>query len=55
MSDLIYDRETLVTILVYHYRKNDASCGCGWGVLGQSHSEHVADIYEESLAIKQGE
>ena len=46
---LIYDRTILVNILIYHYRKDDSSCGCGWGILGASHAEHVADIYEESI------
>lgn len=43
-----YDREVLVTILVYHWR-TDNGCGCGWAVLGASHAEHVADVYEESM------
>ena len=44
-----YDRDTLVTVLVYHYRKDSESCGCGWAELGRSHPEHVADVYEQSV------
>lgn len=50
MSDeLRYARSVLVDVLVYHYRKNDSSCGCGWAELGRSHPEHVADVYEMSV------
>lgn len=44
-----YNRKVLVEILVYHYRTNSSGCGCGWGELGKSHPEHVADVYEESI------
>jgi hypothetical protein len=51
-----YDRDVLTTVFVYHYRKEDSSCGCGWGEdprqKGLSHPEHVADMYEQ--AIKEG-
>lgn len=47
-----YDREVLVTVLIYHYRKNISECGCGWSELGASHPEHVADVYEESVAAR---
>ena len=46
-----YDREVLVEVLVYHQRKNSQYCACGWGELGKSYAEHVADIYE--MAIKE--
>lgn len=49
-----YDRESLVTVLVYHQRKDIRGCCCGWSVLGASHAEHVADVYEESVATKGG-
>lgn len=44
-----YVRSVLVEVLVYHYRNNDSSCGCGWAELGRSHPEHVATVYEESV------
>ncbi len=47
-----YDRDVLTTTLVYHQRKDSASCCCGWSVLGASHAEHVADVYEESVAVR---
>lgn len=50
---MIYDRKVLVEVLVYHWPTNTAGCTCGWAVLGQSHPEHVADVYEASLAEKQ--
>lgn len=49
-----YDRTRLVDVLVYHWRTNTAGCGCGWGELGQSHPEHVADVYEASVAAAGG-
>ena len=49
-----YDREVLVAVLVYHYRKDHASCGCGWAELGRSHPEHVATVYEESVTVRRG-
>jgi predicted metalloprotease with PDZ domain len=47
-----YDREVLVTVLVYHQPTNTSGCHCGWGVLGASHAEHVADVYEESITAR---
>lgn len=47
--EVTYDRDVLVDILVYHYRNDHASCGCGWAELGKSHPEHVANIYEMSM------
>jgi hypothetical protein len=44
-----YDRSVLVDVLVYHYRRDDSSCGCGWAELGRSHPEHVADVYEMAV------
>jgi hypothetical protein len=49
-----YDRDTLVTTLVYHWATNTSGCGCGWAKLGASHPEHVADVYEQSVASKRG-
>lgn len=49
-----YSRAVLVEVLIYHYRKDNASCGCGWSEVGHSHPEHVADIYEASMRALQG-
>ena len=43
------ERAVLIVVLVYHWRTNTSGCGCGWAVLGASHAEHVADVYEEAL------
>jgi hypothetical protein len=44
------EHDLLVSVLVYHYRKDPGSCGCGWSELGRSHPEHVVSVYEEALA-----
>lgn len=48
------ERTVLLNVLVYHYRRSDSGCGCGWGgtpdTLGRSWPEHVIQIYEESIA-----
>lgn len=49
-----YDREVLVTILVYHWPTESSGCRCGWNVLGASHPEHVANVYEESMTALVG-
>lgn len=49
-----YDRAVLVDVLVYHQRKDIGHCLCGWGELGRSHAEHVADVYERSVAARLG-
>lgn len=49
---IIYDREVLVDVLVYHWATNTSGCGCGWAELGKSHPEHVANVYEESMCIR---
>ena len=50
-----YDRKVLVDVLVYHWRTNTSGCGCGWSELGHSHPEHVADVYEASVAHRYAE
>jgi 16S rRNA G1207 methylase RsmC len=50
-----YDREVLVEVIIYHWRADIGGCGCGWGVLGASYAEHVADVYEESVTARAGE
>ena len=47
-----YNRAVLVDVLVYHWATATSGCGCGWGVLGASHPEHVADVYEESIRAR---
>lgn len=46
---VVYDREVLVEVLVYHWRTKTSGCGCGWAKLGASHPEHVADAYEQAV------
>lgn len=48
----LYDRAVLVDVLVYHYRKDITSCGCGWNELGRSWPEHVATVFEESVTAR---
>lgn len=50
-----YSREVLIEVLVYHWPTNTAGCWCGWGDLGKSFPEHVADIYEASIKIRKEE
>lgn len=47
-----YDRRVLVDVLVYHWPTNTSGCSCGWAVLGASFPEHVADVYEQSVAAR---
>lgn len=47
-----YDRAVLVDVLVYHARTETSGCRCGWGDLGRSFPEHVADIFEESIRAR---
>lgn len=35
--------KTMVTVLIEHQRMSSQYCLCGWGKLGASHAEHVAD------------
>lgn len=49
METLPYHRELLVAVLVYHQRTDTSGCHCGWALLGASHPEHVADVYEQAL------
>lgn len=49
-----YDRPTMVQVLVYHQRVDITCCQCGWGVLGASHAEHVADVYEQAVLSRLG-
>lgn len=45
-----HNREALIEIITYHYRKTFQYCACGWGELGKSHPEHVVDVYEQVLS-----
>jgi len=49
---MTYDREVLVNVLIYHQRESISGCICGWSVLGASHAEHVADVYEAAMLAK---
>lgn len=49
-----YRRDVLTTVLIYHQRRDITSCACGWSVLGASHAEHVADVYEASVLASAG-
>jgi hypothetical protein len=58
---VIYDRAVLVETLIYHQIGAPQGvwanpCLCGFGTraehLGKSHAEHVADVYEASVAAK---
>lgn len=49
---MTYLRDVLVEVLVYHQRKNITSCACGWSQLGESHAEHIADVYEQSVVAR---
>lgn len=46
---VVYDRNVLVEVLIYHWRDGITGCGCGWAELGKSWPEHVATVYEESV------
>jgi hypothetical protein len=48
----MYDRELLTTVLVHHWQTRMSGCGCGWGRLGASWPEHVADVYEQSIRAR---
>lgn len=50
-----YDRDVLVHVVTYHGRNGIEGCRCGWSVLGKSHSEHVANVYEAMVAGKSAE
>ncbi|MCW2674817.1 MAG: hypothetical protein JWP14_3406 [Frankiales bacterium] len=52
-TPLPYDRKVLVEVLVYHWATSTSGCGCGWDELGRSHAEHVANVYETSVAARQ--
>jgi hypothetical protein len=52
---VIYDREILVRVLVYHWPTRNSGCWCGWAELGASFPEHVADVYEMTVRAERGE
>lgn len=49
-------RRCLVEVLVAHQRVDDSPyvgvCACGWRTLGASWAEHIADVFEESWAVR---
>lgn len=48
------DRYRLIDTLIHHQRTGPSGCHCGWGALGESHAEHVADQYDEALRAAAG-
>lgn len=48
---MIYDRDLLVEVLIYHQRTDVSGCHCGWAELGASYPEHVADVYERVVQM----
>lgn len=54
LEPILYDRDMLVEIIVYHWRTESSGCGCGWAVLGASYAEHIADVYEASVIARTG-
>jgi hypothetical protein len=47
-----YRRPLLIEVLVHHQRADVSGCICGWAVLGASHPEHVADVYEVAVGVR---
>lgn len=47
-----YDRKILVEVLVYHSPTKTSGCWCGWAELGKSFPEHVANVYEDSVRVR---
>jgi len=47
---MIYDRAVLVEVLIYHQRMENTGCACGWLVYGASWAEHIAEVYEMTMA-----
>lgn len=45
-------KRILEEVLVYHYRADISSCGCGWSELGKSHPRHVVQVFEDSLKAR---
>lgn len=44
---ILYDRDVLIRILTSHQRLDIDACYCGWYMPGSSHTQHIADKYEE--------
>lgn len=45
-----YNRQVLVTVLVFHWKTNTSACGgCDEVKLGESYPEHIADVYERTV------
>lgn len=52
MAQVLYNREILVEVLIYHWPTNMNGCHCGWSELGKSFTAHVADVYEGSVTAR---
>ncbi len=48
----VYDRAVLVEVVIYHHKPRIEGCACGWAEIGRSWAEHVADVYEASVAAR---
>jgi hypothetical protein len=48
----VYDRAVLVDVILNHGRTRIQDCHCGWAVIGSSHADHVADVYEQEVAAR---
>lgn len=51
--EIRYDREVLLEVLIYHQHTESSACICGWNRLGYSHPEHVREVYEESMRVRE--
>lgn len=52
MVDPTY-RQLAEAVLVAHQRHR-GGCLCGWGELGKSHAEHVAQVLNDAGALRRG-
>lgn len=49
---MVYERETLIRVLIYHQRARDSGCICGWRELGRAHAEHIVGVYEMEMSLR---
>lgn len=50
MTDL---RDRIAAALIEHQRQGVQHCLCGWGKLGHSHPDHVADAVIAALGLRE--
>lgn len=46
---LLFDRELMIEVMVYHWPTKNSGCHCGWSELGRSFPEHVVEVYEHRI------